>query len=190
MNERRLFPQGPVANRDSLFRDASGQNAYRDIETPVPAEVADEGGATSSATGSAIPTAGGTAYSSPTAPGMRKWGAGDFVATRRSTHGYLVWQSGCILLAVALGWAAYAVVWLGWIHALWIWFLTMWFWAAFLIGGIGAWTAVNESYLAQIGVIDAADARPLCRAKRVSLMAAVLAGISAAGIVTQLVEWF
>lgn len=163
------FPKNPLAGPDP-FRDAAGQNLFRDPDGASEAELVEP---------SVVPTKpaaadefGVTSNSSP----LRGYERGDFEPLLVGRSGRIVIAARIALLVVAIAWLATVVVWLlvPSSKALQLSFL-VWHLLVLILGGLAWLWGRDELEGIRIGAIDGRAKSSVTSARRVALTAMLLA---------------
>jgi len=149
MDERPLIPSAPTAARSDRFLDDAGRNAFRDLETPVVASLADGSSGDRPNESSAIDAA----YASPSGPAMRAATRGDYAVTRVSRSAITGYSSSFVLASLPLGWANFCLPYSGYFDFAWTGITWSWFLGA-TTGSFLAWlTARNDHAALLMGVV-------------------------------------
>lgn len=165
MPDGSLFPRNPLAGRDAAFRDANGNNPFRDESANVveAEEVGPNGEIVppNSPSAFAAPSAyeAQSAYAAAGAPGVRRYESGDFDQSLVSQSSSLVLHATICLVALAMAWFGLILVIL--ILGVWGWalFFPVWFGLTGFVGIRGIVLARGELQAVRLGALSAV-ARP------------------------------
>ena len=176
MDERPLIPSAPTASRVDRFRDAAGMNAFRDMETPVDASLAE-----------ATPTnAARDVYESPRGAGVRAAQRGDFSVSRTSRATITTVSAALVLASMPLGWGGFALGFSGFMEYFWLAFIALWFFAG-LTASLAMWLLARSDWQAvRCGVIAEDERVVVVRAVWTCRVALAASGISFAAVMSTL----
>ncbi|MFO0903401.1 MAG: hypothetical protein U0939_10395 [Pirellulales bacterium] len=195
MDERPLIPSAPTASRVDRFRDPAGMNAFRELDAPVVASLAD---GVASGTGetavdqaavdqaAAAQAAGSRAakevYQSPQGVGIRAGQRGDFEASRTSRATLTTVAAALVLASMPLGWGGFALGFSGFMDAFWLAFIGLWFFAG-LTASLCMWLLARaDDQALRCGVIAEEERAVVVRAVWLCRVAMAASGVSFAAV--------
>lgn len=190
MDERPLIPSAPTASRVDRFRDPAGMNAFRELDAPVVASLADGVASGTRETAvdqaAAAQAAGSRAakevYQSPQDVGIRAGQRGDFEASRTSRATLTTVAAALVLASMPLGWGGFALGFSGFMDAFWLAFIGLWFFAG-LTASLCMWLLARaDDQALRCGVIAEEERAVVVRAVWLCRVAMAASGVSFAAV--------